>query len=124
VVGTTVFKTFNLEVAQTGLNVRQANASGFDSDSMSITENSRAGYYPGIKPITITVIWEKRSRRLLGAQMVGEDGVSKRIDTFATALTNKMTLDEMAYLDLSYAPPFAPVWDPVLVAINAARGKQ
>jgi NADPH-dependent 2,4-dienoyl-CoA reductase/sulfur reductase-like enzyme len=124
VVGTTVFKTFNLEVAQTGLNIRQAKQSGFEPDSITITENSKAGYYPGVKPITVTVIWDKRSRRLLGAQMVGEEGVSKRIDVFAAALTNKMTLDEMAYLDVSYAPPFAPVWDPVLVAVNAARGKR
>jgi NADPH-dependent 2,4-dienoyl-CoA reductase/sulfur reductase-like enzyme len=124
VVGTTVFKTFNLEVAQTGLNIRQAKQSGFEPDSITITENSKAGYYPGVKPITVTVIWDKRSRRLLGAQMVGEEGVSKRIDVFAAALTNKMTLDEMAYLDVSYAPPFAPVWDPVLVAVNVARGKR
>ncbi|HEX9653374.1 MAG TPA: FAD-dependent oxidoreductase [bacterium] len=123
VVGTTVFKTFNLEVAQTGLNLRQAKRSGFEPDSTTITENSKAGYYPGVKPITVTVIWDKRSRRLLGAQMVGEEGVSKRIDVFAAALTNKMTLDEMAYLDMSYAPPFAPVWDPVLVAVNVARGE-
>ncbi len=124
VVGTTVFKTFNLEVAQTGLNVQQAKQSGFEPDSITITENSKAGYYPGVKPITVTVIWDKRSRRLLGAQMVGEEGVSKRIDIFAAAFTNKMTLEEMAYLDLSYAPPFAPVWDPVLVAVAAARGKR
>lgn len=124
VVGTTVFKTFALEVAQTGLNVRQSKQSGFEPDSITITENSKAGYYPGVRPITVTVIWDKRSRRLLGAQMVGEEGVSKRIDIFAAALTSKMTLDEMAYLDVSYAPPFAPVWDPVLVAVNAARGKR
>ncbi len=124
VVGTMVFKAFDLEVAKTGLNIAEAQRWGFEPDKVTITENSKAGYYPGVKPITVTVIWDKRSRRLLGAQMVGEEGVSKRIDIFATALTNKMTLDEMAYLDLSYAPPFAPVWDPVLVAINAARGKR
>lgn len=124
VVGTSVFKTFALEVAQTGLNVKQAKQNGFEPDSVTITENSKAGYYPGVRPITVTVIWDKRSRRLLGAQMVGEEGVSKRIDIFATALTNKMILDEMANLDLSYAPPFAPVWDPALVAVNASRGKR
>ncbi len=124
VVGTMVFKTFDLEVAKNGLNVAEAQRWGFDADKVTITENSKAGYYPGVKSITVTVIWDKRSRRLLGAQMVGQEGASKRIDVFATALTNKMTLDEMANLDVSYAPPFAPVWDPVLVAVNAARGKR
>lgn len=123
VVGTSVFKVFDLEVARTGLNVRQAVESGFDAGKATISENSKAGYYSGVKPITISVIFDKRSRCLLGAQMVGKEGVSKRIDIFAAALTNKMTLDEMAYLDLSYAPPFAPVWDPVLVAVNVAKGK-
>ncbi|NIR52216.1 FAD-dependent oxidoreductase [candidate division KSB1 bacterium] len=122
VVGTSVFKTFGLEVARTGLNVKQARDLGYAVDSVHITDNSKAGYYPGSSPITITVVFDQRSGRLLGAQMVGKEGVSKRIDIFAAALTNKMTLDEMAYMDLSYAPPFAPVWDPVLVAVNVAKG--
>jgi NADPH-dependent 2,4-dienoyl-CoA reductase/sulfur reductase-like enzyme len=124
VVGTMVFKTFDLEVAKSGLNVAEAQRWGFEPDKVTIAENSKAGYYPGVKPISITVIFDKRSSRLLGAQMVGEEGVSKRIDIFAVALTSKMTLGEIAHLDLSYAPPFAPVWDPVLVAVNAARGKR
>lgn len=123
VVGTSVFKTFCLEVASTGLNSARAKKFGFDAGFTTITENSKAGYYSGVKPITISVVFDKRSKRLLGAQMVGEEGVSKRIDIFATALTSKLTLNEIAYLDLSYAPPFAPVWDPVLVAVNAARSK-
>jgi len=123
VVGTSVFKTFCQEVASTGLNSAQAKEFGFDAGFTTITENSKAGYYSGVKPITISVVYDKRSKRLLGAQMVGEEGVSKRIDIFATALTSKLTLNEIAYLDLSYAPPFAPVWDPVLVAVNAARSK-
>ncbi|MCH6560711.1 FAD-dependent oxidoreductase [candidate division KSB1 bacterium] len=123
IVGTSVFKTFCLEVASTGLNSTRAKEFGFDAGFTTITENSKAGYYSGVKPITISVVFDKRSKRLLGAQMVGEEGVSKRIDIFATALTSKLTLNEIAYLDLSYAPPFAPVWDPVLVAVNAARSK-
>lgn len=124
VVGTSVFKTFELEVARTGLGSVQAAHLDIDVGTATIQENSAAGYYSGTKPITVTVIFDKRSGRLLGAQMVGKQGVSKRIDIFATALTNRMTLDEMAYLDLSYAPPFAPVWDPILVAINVARSQQ
>lgn len=124
VVGTSVFKAFDLEVAKTGLGFKAAQSQGFAADSVTITANSKAGYYPGDRPLTISVIFEKRTRKLLGAQMVGSEGVSKRIDIFAVALTNKMTLNEMAYLDLSYAPPFAPVWDPLLVAINVAKGKR
>ncbi|RME02214.1 MAG: NADH oxidase [Calditrichaeota bacterium] len=123
VVGTSVFKTFHLEVAKTGLSTRQAARHGFEADKVTITANNKAGYYPGVKPVTVTVIFDRRQGRFLGAQMVGEEGVSKRIDIFATALTNKMTLTEMANLDLSYAPPFAPVWDPVLVVIQVAKGK-
>lgn len=123
VVGTSVFKTFCLEVARTGLSSVQAKEHGFNVETATITANSRAGYYFGVKPITISVVFDKRSKRLLGAQIVGEEGVSKRIDIFATALTSKLTLNEIAYLDLSYAPPFAPVWDPVLVAVNAAKRK-
>ena len=123
VVGTSVFKVFELEVARTGLTLERARTAGFDAESVTITAPSKAGYYPGAEPLTVAVIFDRRSGRLLGAQMVGREGVSKRIDAFAVALMNRLTLDEAAYLDLSYAPPFAPVWDPVLVAIHAARGK-
>ncbi|MFQ5754379.1 MAG: FAD-dependent oxidoreductase, partial [bacterium] len=123
VTGTSVFKTFDLEIARTGLSASAAKRFGFETAAITITENSKAGYYSGGKPIMVSVIFDKRSGRLLGAQMVGNEGVSKRIDVFAVALTKKMTLPEMAYLDLSYAPPFAPVWDPVLVAINVAKSK-
>lgn len=123
VVGTSVFKTFNLEVARTGLSVTQAREAGFAAQCAAITDHSRAGYYSGDKKITVAVVFDKRTGRLLGAQMVGEEGVSKRIDILATALTNHMTLNEVSYLDLSYAPPFAPVWDPVLVAVNVAKSK-
>ena len=123
VVGTSVFKTFNLEVARTGLSSLEARRWGFDAQTVTITEKTKAGYYSGVNTIMVTIIFDKRSGRLLGAQMVGPEGVSKRIDILATALTNKMSLNEVAYLDLSYAPPFAPVWDPVLVAVNVAKGK-
>ncbi|MFQ5649011.1 MAG: FAD-dependent oxidoreductase [bacterium] len=123
VAGTSVFKTFELEVARTGLCARQARSHSLDVDMVTITERSKAGYYPGAQPMTVCVVFDRRSGRLLGAQMVGREGVSKRIDVFAAALLNKMTLEDLASLDLSYAPPFAPVWDPVLVAVNVARGK-
>ncbi|RMG48453.1 MAG: NADH oxidase [Acidobacteria bacterium] len=120
VVGTAVTKVFDLAVARTGLSVDQAKRAGFKPGAAAITASSRAGYYPGGQPITVKVIFDRESQRLLGAQMVGREGVAKRIDIFATALHADMTLSEMAGLDLSYAPPFAPVWDPVLIAVNAA----
>ncbi len=83
----------------------------------TLTESTtRAGYFPGARPITVKMIAEKRSGRLLGAQIVGEEGAAKRIDVLATAIWNGMTVEEVSGLDLSYAPPFAPVWDPVLIA--------
>lgn len=123
VVGTSVFRTFDLELARTGLGPEGARRLGFDVVTVTIAENSRAGYYPGVQPLTVSLTADKRNHRLLGAQMVGKEGVSKRIDIFASALTAKMKLEELAYLDLSYAPPFAPVWDPVLVAASVAKGR-
>lgn len=123
VTGTSVFKLFDLEVARTGLDLQKAQRLNFDAMTSSVTVKSKAGYYSDATPITISVVFNKRDGRLLGAQMVGKNGVSKRIDVFATALFNRMKLDEIASLDLSYAPPFAPVWDPVLVAVNVAKTK-
>lgn len=123
VVGTSVFKTFHLEVAKTGLSILEAKTAGFVGDSVFIREKSKAGYYPGAEEISIAMVFDKRGGRLLGTQMVGKEGVSKRIDILATALINRMQVNEIPYLDLSYAPPFAPVWDPVLVAANVAKSK-
>lgn len=120
VVGTAVVKVFDLEVARTGLSLQEALAAGFKAKRVVVTAASRAGYYPGAQPITVVLIFDEAMHRLLGAQMAGREGVAKRIDVFATALHARMTLPEMSQLDLSYAPPFAPVWDPILVAINAA----
>jgi NADPH-dependent 2,4-dienoyl-CoA reductase/sulfur reductase-like enzyme len=120
VAGTAVVKVFDLEVARTGLSVAEAQKAGFKVGSTVVTARSRAGYYPGGQPITIKLIFDRASDRLLGAQMTGRDGVAKRIDVFATALHARLTLAAMAQLDLSYAPPFAPTWDPILIAVNAA----
>jgi NADPH-dependent 2,4-dienoyl-CoA reductase/sulfur reductase-like enzyme len=123
VVGTAVTKICNLEVARTGLSLMEAKRLGFQASTATITANSRDSAYPGSQPITITLILDKTSSRLLGAEMVGKEGVAKRIDIFATALHNQMTVQSIAELDLSYAPPFAPVWDPVLVAANVGVKK-
>jgi len=123
IVGTAVFKVFELEVARTGISEKQAKEEGIDYVSTVIEHGSRAHYYPGGSKIRVKLIAERKTGRLLGAEMVGRDGVAKRIDVFATALHARMSIDEIAGLDLSYAPPFAPVWDPILIAANDIEKK-
>lgn len=120
VVGTAVTKLCSTEVGRTGLTEREAKAAGFDYVVAKIESTTRAGYFPGAKKITVKLLAEQRSGRVLGAQIVGEEGAAKRIDVMATALTAQMTVEDMTALDLSYAPPFSPVWDPVLVAARKA----
>ncbi len=124
IVATAVVKVFDLEVARTGVtDHEEAEAAGYDPVSQVITAESRAHYYPGGKPITIEMVGDRETGRLLGAAMVGEEGVAKRIDSVATALHAGMTVEEVQNLDLSYAPPFSPVWDPVLTAAKVLSGK-
>lgn len=120
VVGTAVTKVCATEVARTGLNEVEARQAGLGYEAVRITSSTRAGYYPGAGEIVVKMLAERRSGRLLGAQLVGAEGAAKRIDVVATALTAGMTVDQMTSLDLSYAPPFSPVWDPVLVAARKA----
>jgi NADPH-dependent 2,4-dienoyl-CoA reductase/sulfur reductase-like enzyme len=122
VLGTAVTKVCDLEIARTGLSSREADDAGFPAVSATIESTTRAGYFPGAEAITTKVIAEPGSGRLLGAQIVGRDGAAKRIDVLAAALWNSMTVDQIVGMDLSYAPPFAPVWDPVLVAARKAAG--
>ena len=120
VIGTAVTKVCDLEVARTGLSEAEADAAGYSFVTAHVDSTTRAGYFPGAKPIRVKLTAEKRTGRLLGAQIVGREGAAKRIDTLATALWNEMSVDEVLGLDLSYAPPFAPVWDPVLIAARKA----
>jgi NADPH-dependent 2,4-dienoyl-CoA reductase/sulfur reductase-like enzyme len=120
VVGTAVSKLCAVEVARTGLSEREAASAGFEYEAVKVESTTRAGYFPGAGKITVKMLAERRSGRLLGAQLVGMEGAAKRIDVLATALTARMTVEEMTALDLSYAPPFSPVWDPVLIAARKA----
>ncbi|MEX2561910.1 MAG: FAD-dependent oxidoreductase [Nitriliruptoraceae bacterium] len=120
VLGTAVTKVCGLEMARTGLGEQAAADAGFVAQSATITSRTRAGYYPDAKPITVKVVAECGTGRMLGAQIVGEEGAAKRIDVFATAIWNSMTADDLSQADLSYAPPFSPVWDPVLIAARQA----
>ncbi|MFB7991401.1 FAD-dependent oxidoreductase [Streptomyces sp. NPDC056002] len=116
VVGTAVSKVCDLEIARTGLREKDAGRAGLQYVSVTIESTSRAGYYPGAAPMTVKMIAERRTGRLLGVQIVGREGAAKRVDIAAVALTAGMTVDQMTALDLGYAPPFSPVWDPILVA--------
>jgi NADPH-dependent 2,4-dienoyl-CoA reductase/sulfur reductase-like enzyme len=120
IIGTAATKVFDLEIARTGLGETEARTEGFEVSTALVDSYTRAHYYPGRKQIKIKVISEKGTKRLLGAQAVGGEGVAKRIDVFATAIWAGMTLDDVAWLDLSYVPPVATVWDPVLLAAQVA----
>ncbi|WP_327190879.1 FAD-dependent oxidoreductase [Streptomyces xinghaiensis] len=122
VVGTAVSKVCDLEIARTGLLEAQARQAGLDFVTVTIESTSRAGYYPGARPMTVKMLAERRTGRLLGVQIVGREGAGKRVDVAAVALTAGMTVEQMTALDLGYAPPFSPVWDPVLVAARKATG--
>jgi pyruvate/2-oxoglutarate dehydrogenase complex dihydrolipoamide dehydrogenase (E3) component len=103
-------------VARTGLQEREIEQVGWEYVSEKIESRTRAGYYPEAGRITVKVLAEKGSGRLLGGQIVGQEGAAKRIDILATALHGGMKVQDMVNLDLSYAPPYSPVWDPVLMA--------
>jgi NADPH-dependent 2,4-dienoyl-CoA reductase/sulfur reductase-like enzyme len=116
VIGTAITKVGELEIARTGLNEREAAAAGFDAVADVIEGGSRAHYYPGGAKFAVKLVAERGSGRLLGAQIVGGPEAAKRIDALAVAVWNEMTVDDFSQLDLAYAPPFAPVWDPTLIA--------
>ncbi|MCP3820909.1 FAD-dependent oxidoreductase [Streptomyces sp. A3M-1-3] len=120
VVGTAVSKVCDLEIARTGLREKDARAAGLRFVAATIQATNSAGYYPGAALMTVKMLAERRSGRLLGVQIVGREGAAKRVDIAAVALTAGMTVDQVTALDLGYAPPFSPVWDPVLVAARKA----
>jgi NADPH-dependent 2,4-dienoyl-CoA reductase/sulfur reductase-like enzyme len=116
VIGTAISKICDVEVARTGLQEREIQQLGWEYVAKKIEGMTRPGYYPGSGKITVKALADKVSGRLLGGQIVGGEGAAKRIDIFATALHAGFTVQEMINLDLSYAPPYSPVWDPVLIA--------
>lgn len=122
VVGTNVVKVFRLEAARTGLSVDEARAAGFDAAEAETETPSRAGYYPGAAAIHTRLVTD-RAGRLLGAQMVGREGVAQRIDVYAAALHAGLRAEDVERLDLAYAPPFAPTVDPIIRAAHKARKK-
>ncbi len=122
-IGTSMVKVLDLEIAQTGLNEHQAEESGFEYETNMIKAASHTGYYPGREAVYVKLIFEKGTERLLGAQIAGKDKAALRINPLAIAIERKMTLQEIAYSDFGYAPPFSGVWDPVQIACNASSKK-
>jgi NADPH-dependent 2,4-dienoyl-CoA reductase/sulfur reductase-like enzyme/rhodanese-related sulfurtransferase len=123
VMGTTIFKTFDFNVAKTGLSIREAEKEGFHPIQSIVRGYDRAHYYPGGKESALKVIADKETGRILGGQAVGEGPSDKFIDILAMALHARMTCRELASVDLAYAPPFSPVLSPVIVAANVLMNK-
>jgi len=124
--GSSVIKVFDMTAAITGVNETTARRSGLDADAVILSPMSHAGYYPGGKVMTMKVVFEKETYRLLGAQIVGYEGVDKRIDVLATAIHAGLKATRLKELDLAYAPPYSSAKDPVNMAgfmiDNIARG--
>ena len=120
VIGTAVSKICKYEVARTGLTEREAREAGVDAIAVTIDATTRAGYYPGAVPLRVKLVVARDGGRVLGGQIVGEEGAAKRIDVVAMATWTEMVVTELLNVDLGYAPPFSPLWDPVLVAARQA----
>jgi NADPH-dependent 2,4-dienoyl-CoA reductase/sulfur reductase-like enzyme len=119
VIGTAVSKLCRYEVGRTGISEHEAGDAGIAVVSATIEDRTRAGYYPDAGPIWVKLVAQAGSGRLLGGQIVGVEGAAKRIDVLATAIWTGLAVDELALLDLSYAPPFSGVYDPLLIAARA-----
>ena len=123
VLGSTVCKLFNFNIGRTGLGENQARQEGFSVETVLSPAPDKAHFYPEAKPIMMKLVIDKKTRRLLGLQAVGPGIVDKRIDVAATAITSKMTVDDIANLDLCYAPPYSPAMDNIITAADVARNK-
>jgi rhodanese-related sulfurtransferase len=116
VLGTSIVRVFDLVAGATGLTIRQATAAGLPFRELLVPGHDHATYYPGAAPLLLKVLYHPDDRRLLGAQVVGRDGVDKRLDVLATAIRLGGTVDDLASLDLAYAPPFGSARDPIHIA--------
>jgi NADPH-dependent 2,4-dienoyl-CoA reductase/sulfur reductase-like enzyme len=113
IVGTSIIKFFDLTLGRTGLTEKEANRLNIPCASVTITATDIAGYYPDDKKMRLKLVYHKETHKVLGGQIIGENGVDKRIDVLATAIFHSMTTEELLDLDLAYAPPYNGVWDPI-----------
>ncbi len=114
--GSSVVKVFDATVANTGLSEGAARAAGFDVGAAIVVKDHHAGYYPGAKELVLKLVYDRKSARLLGAQAFGEEGVEKRIDAASVALQGRLTLHDLAEMDLAYSPPYSSANDPLNLA--------
>lgn len=124
VLGSMVTKVFEQYIATTGLSLVQAREDGFDPASAVITKQDKASYYPGGEDNHICLIFDRKTGRLLGAQGIGSESIAGRMNVLAAAITAAMTVQDVSQLDLVYAPPVAPVYDPILIAAGQAAKQQ
>lgn len=120
VMGTAIVRVFDQAAALTGLSEKLAERMGVEVRSVTIVANHHAGYFPNAVPLTLKLVYEPRTGKVLGAQAVGREGVDKRIDVIATAMAMQATVRDLAGLDLAYAPPFGAAKDPIHMAAFAA----
>ncbi len=118
VLGTGIARIVDLEISRTGLTERECQALGIEYISQTIKSKTAAHYCTVAGEVWVKLIIDKRSRRILGCQIIGYSGAAKRIDVLATAITTRASVEDLIDMDLAYSPPFSPVWDPVLVALN------
>lgn len=123
VLGTAIVKVFDKALARTGLSSAEAQALGLAPKRTRVRTTDHAHYYPDKRPLEVALLWDGASQRLLGGQIVGFGDAVKRIDVLAALLFKQATLQDLADLDLAYAPPFSSVWDALLVAANVALGE-
>lgn len=119
--GTTMIRVFDLEAAKTGLTEREALQAGLPFQTVSVTANNHASYYPDTRPVHVKLVYRSDNQVLLGAQLVGYSGTALRVNACAVAIQAGMTIHELGQVDFGYTPPFSPVWDPVAIACNAAK---
>lgn len=119
--GTSMLRCLDLELAKTGLGEKDAIANKINYSTVTVVAHSHAVYYPDFADLTIKLIYEKESKVLLGAQLMGEKECALRVDILACAIDRRMTTTELGFLDLGYAPPYSHVWDAVQIAANAAK---
>jgi NADPH-dependent 2,4-dienoyl-CoA reductase/sulfur reductase-like enzyme len=117
-----VTRLFDLTIARTGIDEATAERAGIPFKTVATEAPSKAHYYPGHEPLWVKLVFRSDNHKLLGAWLVGRDPCAgKRADVLAVALSTGMSIEQIGDLDLTYAPPFAPVWDPILQAANKAR---
>lgn len=119
--GTSMIKVFDMESGKTGLSEKEAKAMGLDYVAKTIKHHNLAAYYPGAQSLTIKLVVDKTTHRLLGVQIVGYKGAALRINAAAVAIQGRMTTEEVGWLDFGYAPPFAPTWDALQIACNVIK---